>query len=84
MSKELGKHDFGGSCLDHNSTWCNTASVGCFEWLRASCGQLKRGKVKVRVSGPIHMADQIKAKAEEICNQLDAGTYTGPKNVRIK
>ncbi len=80
MAMEQGKHDFAGSCL--GSTACRTVSVGCFQWV-PGYDNLKRGKVKVRVSGPRRLADKIKDKAREICAQLDAGTYTGPKYVKV-
>lgn len=85
MAKELGKHDFAGSCFE--TTACNTVSVGCFQWVARGRDHRnlgpKRGTVKVRVSGPSHLREQIVAKAKEICAQLDAGTYAGPMHVKV-
>jgi hypothetical protein len=92
MSKELGKHDLYGSGLlgpVGGSVYFDgqqTGSVGCFQWVAGAHGRcrLKRGKVKVRVSGNITVADDICTKAREICDLLDKGEYHGPKNVRVK
>lgn len=84
---EAGKHGFDGAWADRGMTYIHnvTFSYGVFEWLPKSGGKgLKKSAVKVRVSGPTHKADAVKAKAEEIVALLDAGEYTGPKNVRVK
>jgi hypothetical protein len=57
-------------------------SVACFQWLPKAKGGLKRGRCVVRVFGPTSRPDLVYSKATEICNQLNAGTYAGPKNVR--
>jgi len=62
-----------------------TFSVGCYELVPRKSGEgTKRGKVKVRVAGPLSRPHDVYRKASEICAQIDAGTYTGPKNVRVK
>ena len=89
--KQIGKHEFSGSCAP-GVGWVNyiNFSVGIFEWMpcnfkgkpRMDC--CKRGKVKVRVSGNISCEHAVYKKAREICQQLDAGTYDGPRHVIIK
>jgi hypothetical protein len=39
--------------------------------------------VLVRVSGPVGDPESVYAKARQIAAQLDAGTYSGPKRVRV-
>lgn len=56
-------------------------SVGVFEWIPTK--DVKRGPVKVRVRGLIGRSDAIFSKARDIVDDLDAGTYTGPKVVCI-
>lgn len=63
---------------------CETLSVGIYPVIPTKGGTgTKKGKVAVRVGGPSHMTDAIHAKAEEVRAQLDAGTYDGPKMVRV-
>lgn len=78
---ELGKHYCDGQWYGNNMY--QTFSLGCFEWLPRKSGGLKRGKVKVRVSGGQHLRLTIYDRAVAICKELDAGTYTGPKHVRV-
>jgi hypothetical protein len=83
---EAGKHDFDGSYdpAKHGVGWAsqNTFSVGVFEWeQKSSRNGLKRGKVKVRVVGLVSEAGRVYAKAREVVDKLDAGTYTGGKTV---
>ncbi len=86
---EAGKHGFIGACapgeqkvfMGFNQL---TFSVGIFEWIPKSGGKgVKKSAVKVRVTGPCSNPEAVKAKAEEIVAQLDAGTYSGPKNVKV-
>ena len=84
---EVGKHGYEGACAPGGGVSCSwnqeTFSVGIFEWVPRSCGKgVKRGKVKVRVSGPVDMPERVYARADAVVAELDAGTYTGPKNVR--
>lgn len=60
-----------------------TFSVGCFQWVQSKTGRPKRSKAKVRVRGLCQSSDAVFAKAREICEQLDAGTYRGPKTVFV-
>jgi len=89
---EPGKHDFSGNCVprqDGSSLYPSqeTFSVGVFEWLRrgrkgdGKC--CKAGPVKVRIKGLVADPAAVLAKAKEIAAALDAGTYTGPKNVKV-
>ena len=82
---EEGKHDFDGSCAPFGREAFfgqKTFSVGIFQWLRKSSGKgLKRGPVKVRVSGYVSDADKVYARARLIVGELDRGEYRGTKNV---
>ena len=80
---EAGKHGFDGACAPEN-TKCRfeTFSVSVFQWIPKASGRgLKRGTAKVRVKGSTDRPEIVFAKAREIAAALDAGTYTGPKNV---
>ena len=82
------KHEFDGACAPgkpiHSTSWM-TFSVGCYELVQRKSGNgTKRGPVKVRVIGPVSRPHDVYRKAEEICVALDAGTYVGPKTVRVK
>lgn len=85
--KVAGKHDFAGSCAptyEGQPRWNDTFSLGVFEWVKTNDGRsTKRGKVKVRVHGGAGYANRVTEKAREIVAALDAGTYSGPKNVRV-
>ena len=85
MSAQTGKHGYSGSCAP-GSCWVGESfSYGIFEMAPAKTATgWKKGPVKVRVGGPSGKAKEIKAKTEEIVVALDAGTYAGPKNVKVK
>jgi hypothetical protein len=83
---EAGKHEFGGACdpsshiYHHNLTF----SVGIFQWVPKAGGKgLKRTAVKVRVTGFSSRPEGVYEAARKIVAELDAGTYTGKKHVRI-
>jgi hypothetical protein len=81
------KHEFDGSLKpgQHTSAYVQTFSVGCYELVPRADGKgTKRGKVKVRVSGPVSDPSAVYTKAEEILQALDAGVYSGPKTVRVR
>ena len=91
MGRKVGEHDFvmpdigsreWGVALRNYKTF----SVGVFLWVPTRAkGGIKRGKAKMRVSGPANH-DGLKLvydKALEVANALDAGTYNGPKLVRV-
>jgi hypothetical protein len=85
---EAGKHGYDGKCAPSADVTCfwarETFSLGVFEWVPRACGKgLKRGRVKVRVSGPFDQPERVHAKAASIVAELDAGTYTGPKSIRV-
>lgn len=82
-------HKYSGQCAPGNGRMLanNTFSVGCYEVGPKANGKGEKriGAVKVRVSGYVSNTGAVyNRKAEEICDQLDAGTYFGPKNVRAK
>jgi hypothetical protein len=86
----VGHHYWDGSCRPGKvriSTQ-ETFSVGVFEMeLRTSArargasgpASMKRGKVKVRVIGWASNPKAVYDLADQICEQLDAGTYKGSK-----
>ena len=86
---EAGKHDFDGNCAPGAAGEIkyfaqDTFSVGIFQWVLKSSGKgCKRSAVKVRVKGSFDRPAGVYAKAREIANALDAGTYSGPKNVTV-
>ena len=84
---ELNKHYFEGSCAPGTSPYVllwDTFSVGVFEAISTADGKhIKKGPVKVRVKGLTRYPDPVFAKAREIADALDAGTYSGPKNVSV-
>jgi hypothetical protein len=79
-------HGFHGQCEPSGlGSTHKTFSLGVFPILNKASGKgTKRGPVKVRVSGSVKNAEAVKAKARQIMEQLDAGTYVGPKTVRVK
>ena len=84
----VGKHDFDGQCrpkIKYHFDSLRTFSVGCFEILQRKDGRgTKRSGVKVRVRGYVSNPEAVYARAREICAQLDAGTYSGPKTVTVR
>ena len=84
---ELNKHYFEGSCAPGTSPYArqwDTFSVGIFEAISTADGKrIKKGKVKVRVKGLTRYPEAVIAKAREIVDAMDAGTYSGPKNVSV-
>jgi DNA primase len=85
MANEL-EHDFSGACEPGKSHYSHqTFSLGIFQWVAKSGGKgLKKSKVRVRVSGPVHEAEAMREIARNICKELDTGTYNGPKTVQVK
>ena len=91
MGRKVGEHDFimpdvGSRAWSTALRYFKTFSVGVFLWVptRSKAG-IKRGAAKVRVSGPVSDTGLklVYDKALEVANALDAGTYTGPKLVRV-
>lgn len=85
---EPGKHDFSGYCApNEKGSWKHqeTFSVGIFQWLpKANWDCCKKSAVIVKVKGQTSDPEAVYAKAREIVAQLDAGTYTGTKNVTVR
>ena len=84
---ELGKHGYSGLCAPGGYGTCpyHTFSVGIFEWIPKTNGKgLKKSAAKVRVKGPASRELEVYIKAKQICSELDAGTYSGAKNVQLK
>lgn len=79
VNEAPGQQDAGWGCPQE------MFSVGIFQWVpRASGTGVKRGPVKVRVEGRVVDARLVAAKARAICELLDIGAYTGPKNVKVR
>jgi hypothetical protein len=85
MATEL-EHDFSGACEPGRAHGVHqTFSLGVFQWVAKAGGKgLKKSSVKVRVSGSVYEAERVREAARKVCNELDAGTYSGPKAVRVK
>ena len=79
-------HGFDGACSPKNGgdyRGMQTFSLGVFEILKTNDGlRTKRGKVKVRVRGHTSDPDRAYKVAKIIAEQLDAGTYQGPKSIK--
>lgn len=86
----IGTHSYDGKCApakpgEFKHIPQMTFSVGVFEWVTTRSGAgIKRGPVKVRVSGPVQDAPRVYDRANQIVVELDAGHYAGPKNVKVK
>ena len=84
----ISKHGFSGSCAPGaGGFWAghfNTFSLGVFEMIPSKTKTgWKKGPVKVRVSGSTLDEKKVKAKAQEIVEALDSGTYKGPKKIKV-
>jgi hypothetical protein len=83
----MTQHGYSGQCAPH--TGCGigykTFSLGIFEVVPTASGRgTKRGgAVKVRVRGLVSDPQAVYDAAQRIVEQLDAGTYSGPKNVTV-
>ena len=94
-----GRHGYSGECDPARNAHLHfkpeTFSVGVFSWIpkksaakRFGRGEskpedLKRGKVKVRIRGLTNNPTAVYRKAKEVCDELDAGAYTGPKTINL-
>lgn len=81
-----GTHGWSAACDPDRPGGCpfDTFSVGVFEWLpKASGAGVKRGPVKVRVKALSSARDAAYRIAERTAHELDAGTYQGPKTLRV-
>lgn len=82
-----GMHGFSGACAPGSTIYTyNTFSLGIFEWIpKTGLGAkgLKKSAVKVRVKGPVSREADIYRMAKQICAELDNGTYTGPRIVKM-
>ena len=83
--KEVGKHDFSGSCTPDKTFYWNTFSVGIFEWVQKAGGKgLKKSAVKYRVKGYSSNPEAVYARAKEICEKLDNGEILPAKSCFVK
>lgn len=83
----MTQHGYSGQCAPTDKFWIGykTFSVGIFEVVTTANGRgTKRGgAVKVRVRGLMTNPQAVYDAAQRIVEQLDAGTYSGPKNVTV-
>ncbi len=83
---KAGTHGFSGACepVPGAVPALETFSVGIFEWIPRADGKgLKKSPVKVRVSGHSLNPRAVYEAAQKIVAELDAGTYSGPKRVKV-
>jgi len=83
----VGKHDYDKSSAESyaaNKSF-KTFSVNIFQWeLQNNGKRMKKGKGKVRVSGSTDIPELVFKTVENIISELDLGTYTGGKTVKVK
>lgn len=83
----MTQHGYSGQCAPTDKFWIGykTFSVGIFEVVPTASGKgTKRGgAAKVRVRGLVSNPQDVYDAAQRIVEQLDAGTYAGPKNVDV-
>lgn len=63
-----------------------TFSVGIFQWVKKRSskeGGMKKGRATVRVRGYANNSEPVFARVKEIIQELNAGTYSGPKTVDL-
>jgi len=90
----LGTHGYSGIgplTSPQFYTGCKSFSVGIWQWVKGAGWDarmrpdaVKHGRVKVRISGSTSSPEYVYMEARHICRMLDAGTYKGPKHVRVK
>lgn len=79
---QIGKHGFSGSYMPTAANFSNTNvatfSVGLFKWVAKKGGKgCKSSAILIRVKGYCSQADEVYAKARELCAKLDNG-WTPP------
>ena len=83
---KIGTHGYSGNWTPGKRQMVGqlTFSVGIFLWEPASTKVgVKKGCVKVRVSGPTHNPEAVYSKAREVIEDLNKGTYNGPNTIRV-
>lgn len=76
-----------GACApgENSSTPFVTFCLGIYRAIRRDSGVgFKASKCLVRISGPITKDTEVYAMAAEIMKAIEAESYDGPKNVRVK
>ena len=76
----------GTRILDEDTGRFRTFSIGIFQWIKKRSGkdgEVKRGRATVRVRGYTRSSEPVFAKAKLIIQELEAGTYNGPKTVDL-
>ena len=84
---ELGRHGYDGSYAPGRRIRTNAApfSVGASEWVPTRTNaDMKRGKVKVRITGSRSRPIPVFEAARTIAEALDNGTYQGPSRLRVE
>lgn len=82
----IGRHGWSGNCRPEivGTNINRTFSVGCFKYFPAKNEKgYKKGPVIVRIYGLTQNPGPVYKMAVKVCDQLDAGTYNGNKNIYI-
>lgn len=81
----VGKHDYDKDEACKNALKFQGFSINIFKWVLKNNGKsMKRSNCIVRVKALSLYQYQAFELAESIVNELDKGTYSGPKNVEVK
>lgn len=75
-----GLWDYDGACCPSANSgrlYRSTFSVGCFQWVRAKSGGLKRGLVAKRFSGSTSDPDAVYTKAQAWCAAMNKEASDG-------
>ncbi len=82
----VGKHDYDRKSAEKFASWGGDSfSINIFQWgLKSNGKEMKPLKCSVRVSGSPVNKDNVFSVANHIVKQLDAGTWSGKKFVRVK
>jgi hypothetical protein len=83
----VGKYDYDKDSAEDFAShhFFKSFSIGVFRWeLKNNGNSMKRGKVAVRVSGPITKKKDVFEMADNIVKALDAGDWDGRKTVVLK
>lgn len=87
-NKKAYSHDFSGNCAPGrmaNYSSQDTFSVGIFQWVPKASGKgLKRTAVKYRIRGPVGKAEEIYARAQDVCKYLNSGKRMNRKSETVK
>lgn len=80
----IGLYDYNTHLISANSIVNRTFSVGIFKWVAARNGRVKKSRSEVRVSGLVKNKENVFKVVSEVRSKLQAGTWSGPKTVKVK